>query len=357
MGGFPQHGPPHFGHPHFGHPHFGWGPPHFGHPHFGHPHFGWGPPHGPWHHWQALTNETEPGADVAAAALVKSSSNLSSSNLSELVNFPPMGGFPQHGPPHFGHPHFGHPHFGWGPPHFGHPHFGHPHFGWGPPHGPWHHWQALTNETEQLADACEEVGDCCNAEGYGEMAPASVEAMMAMLNASAQSPIKSFFDLGSGIGRIVMHIAVKGYANLSTGVEMNKARHAFAAELAQAALPQGMPHAAGAVGEASNHSVASGVQLLQGDMLGANLTSATVLYMNPACLSCSTKRRLVQKILEECQDLRYILTTYPLPGIAGSDAFVELKTESLSPMIGYDWQIPVTLYEKKASAGRKHLRR
>merc|ERR1712066_423632 len=117
------------GHPHFGHPHF-WGPPHFGHPHFGHPHFGWGPPHGPWHQWQALTNETELGADVAAAALVKSSSNLSSSNLSELVNFPPMGGFPQHGPPHFGHPHFGHPHF-WG----------------GPPHGPWHQWQALTNET------------------------------------------------------------------------------------------------------------------------------------------------------------------------------------------------------------------
>merc|ERR1712084_174976 len=111
------------------------------------------------HHWQALTNETEQGADVAAAALVKSPSNLSSSNLSELVNFPPEHGFPQHGPPPF----FGHPHFGpggpGGPPHFwGGPHFGHPHFGpGGPPHfwgGPHfgHHWQALTNETEQGAD-------------------------------------------------------------------------------------------------------------------------------------------------------------------------------------------------------------
>merc|ERR1712039_1096156 len=137
---------------------------------------------------------------------------------------------------------------------------------------------------------------------------------------------------------------------------MNKARHAFASELAQAALPAGMPRVAGAVGE-GKQSVASGVQLLQGDMLGANLTSATVLYMNPACLSCSTKRRLVEKILDVCQNLRYILTTYPLPGIAGSDAFVELKTELLSPMIGYDWQVPVILYEKKASAVPKQLRR
>merc|ERR1712060_978926 len=333
MGGPPHHGPPH------------WGPPHHGPPHWGPPHHG--PPH--WHNWQALTNDTEQGADVgaAAAALVNGSSNLS-----ELVSWPPFGpphfgpwGPPHHGPPHFGPwgPPHGPPH--WGPPHHGPPHFGH----WGPPHGPPHfHFSQLPANTsfEVSADACEEAGDCCN-----------VEAMMAMLNASVQSPIKSFFDLGSGTGRLVMHIAVKGYAGLSTGVEMNKARHAFASELAQAALPAGMLYAAGAVGEVGNQSVASGVQLLQGDMLDANLTSATVLYMNPACLSCSTKRRLVEKILDECQHLRYILTTYPLPGIAGSDAFVELKTELLSPMIGYDWQIPVILYEKKASAGRKQLRR
>merc|ERR1712226_1502029 len=140
-----------------------------------------------------------------------------------------------------------------------------------------------------------------------------------------------------------------GYARLSTGVELNGARHAFATELAQSALPGEMPQVAQHVDASPAQALASGLQLLQGDMLGANLTSATVLYMNPACLSCSTKRRLVEKILEECQNLRYILTTYPLPGIAGSDAFVELKTELLSPMIGYDWQVPVILYEKKAS--------
>merc|ERR1712014_548888 len=81
----PEHGFPHFPHPGHGPHGWPWGGPHFGHPHVGHPHFGWGPPHFHGQHWEALTNETEQGADVAAAALEKSSSNLSSSNLSELV--------------------------------------------------------------------------------------------------------------------------------------------------------------------------------------------------------------------------------------------------------------------------------
>merc|ERR1712226_1510009 len=137
-----------------------------------------------------------------------------------------------------------------------------------------------------------------------------------------------------------------GYARLSTGVELNGARHAFATELAQSALPGEMPQVAKHVDASPAQALASGLQLLHGNMLNANLTSATVLYMNPACLSCSTKRQLVQKILQECPNLQFILTTYPLSGIADSDEFTELQTEFLSPMIGYEWQIPVGFYKR-----------
>merc|ERR1712187_427318 len=83
---------------------------------------------------------------------------------------------------------------------------------------------------------------CCNAEGYGEMAPSSVERMAQLLNLSSTSPTASFFDLGSGVGRLVMHMAVRGYARLATGIELNSARHALAVELADAgALPEDMP--------------------------------------------------------------------------------------------------------------------
>merc|ERR1712187_1003277 len=83
----------------------------------------------------------------------------------------------------------------------------------------------------------------------------------------------------------------------------------------------------------------TGVHLYHGNMLDANISTATVLYMNPACLSCSTKRQLLQ----------YILTTSPLPGLAESGEFREVHTELLSPMIGYEWKVPVTLFQRLRS--------
>jgi len=202
------------------------------------------------------------------------------------------------------------------------------------------------------------AGQCCNAEGYGEMAPASVERMAALLGISSETPTESFFDLGSGTGRLVMHMAVKGYARLVTGVELNGARHAFAIELAASALPQGTPLAYGNVTDSGVVGVEpAGVQLFHGNMLDANISAATVLYMNPACLSCSTKRQLLHKVLHESVRLQYILTTSPLPGLVESGEFGELHTELLSPMIGYEWQVPVTLYQRLTPPLQSGLRR
>lgn len=182
------------------------------------------------------------------------------------------------------------------------------------------------------------------------MAPASVERMAALLGVTNTTPTESFFDLGSGTGRLVMHMAVKGYARLATGVELNGGRHAFAVELAASALPQGMPLAAGNVTDSSAAGAEPvGVHLYHGNMLDANISTATVLYMNPACLSCSTKRQLLQKVLRESVQLQYILTTSPLPGLAESGEFTEVHTELLSPMIGYEWKVPVTLFQRLRS--------
>merc|ERR1712087_1083951 len=113
------------------------------------------------------------------------------------------------------------------------------------------------------------------------------------------------------------------------------------------ALPQGMPFAAGNVTDSSALGVEPlGVRLFHGNMLDADISTATVLYMNPACLSCSTKRQLLHKVLVESVRLQYILTTSPLPGLEESGEFGVLHTELLSPMIGYEWQVPVTLYRR-----------
>merc|ERR1712203_644192 len=108
-----------------------------------------------------------------------------------------------------------------------------------------------------------------------------------------------------------------------------------------------MARASGALNETELGTLPlSGVHLLHGNMLDANISTATVLYMNPACLSCTTKRQLLHKVLVESVRLQYILTTSPLPGLEESGEFGVLHTELLSPMIGYEWQVPVTLYQR-----------
>merc|ERR1711988_1263433 len=133
-----------------------------------------------------------------------------------------------------------------------------------------------------LLDACqlsEASEKCCNAEGYGEMAPGAVEAIAAWFNLSA-TPTQNFFDLGSGAGRLVLHMIVKGYARAATGIELNMGRHSLAVELAQRVLPEHLPMHFGLANASGGKTPSVGATFLQGDMLSANLSSASMLYLN-----------------------------------------------------------------------------
>jgi len=198
---------------------------------------------------------------------------------------------------------------------------------------------------QNASDDCESQAPsaCCNVEGYGEMAPEAVEAIAALLQLSDQ-PVSSFFDLGSGVGKLVLHMAVKGYARLSSGVELNTARHALAVELAERVLPNTTQFTSAAL-PFHGDLPSEGVNLMQGDMLQANFSSASMLYLNPPCLPCPVRQKLVQKIIAECS-AKYVVTTLPLPSLVRSSAYVEEVTEVLQPMQGYSWSIPITIYRR-----------
>lgn len=173
------------------------------------------------------------------------------------------------------------------------------------------------------------------------MSPEAVEAMAALLQLF-DKPVDSFFDLGSGVGKLVLHMAVRGYARLSSGVELNTARHALAEDLAKRVLPN-TTQLNSVVLPFHGELPARGVNLLQGDMLQANFSSASMLYLNPPCLPCPVRQKLVQKILAE-SSAEYVVTTLPLPSLVHNGTYVEEVTEVLRPMQGYSWSIPVTIY-------------
>lgn len=176
------------------------------------------------------------------------------------------------------------------------------------------------------------------------MAPGAVEAIAAWFNLSA-TPTDNFFDLGSGAGRLVLHMMVKGYARAATGIELNTGRHSLAMELAQRVLPEHLPVNSGLANASSGKSTYVGATFLQGDMLSANLSSATMLYLNPPCLPCEVQQKLMLKILNEC-NAKYVITSTPLDGLLKSGAYIEEHDELLKPMIGYNWSIPVAIYRR-----------
>eukprot|EP00933_Yihiella_yeosuensis_P015995 TRINITY_DN137_c0_g1_i6.p1 TRINITY_DN137_c0_g1~~TRINITY_DN137_c0_g1_i6.p1 ORF type:complete len:363 (+),score=56.19 TRINITY_DN137_c0_g1_i6:75-1163(+) len=298
--------------------------------------------------WVGLLSDPELKKSVVEELLLQAnltSTDVNMSNSSDVLlalsSFDPWNPWAWHH--HHGFNPWGpHGHHGWGP----HGHHGH--------HGHWRLLRGAANRSSNgsgsfkgSSDGSEasdcEVSDCCNAEGYGEMAPEAVEALALYLNLST-SPTDSFFDLGSGAGRLVLHMAVRGFARSSTGVELNSGRHALAVNLSKHVLPEDMSVTSGVV--SSTNSVSeSGVTLLHGDMLLANISSATLLYLNPPCLPCEVQRRLTAKILQESH-AQHIVTSAALNGLIASGQFVEERTEFFRPMIGYTWEIPFFVYRR-----------
>ena len=79
----------------------------------------------------------------------------------------------------------------------------------------------------------EEIDETGGHEGYGELTPPAVTALLRLVPLSADD---AFFDLGSGAGVVVTQLALLGFR--AVGIELSPTRHAVAvAALAQVPVP------------------------------------------------------------------------------------------------------------------------
>lgn len=108
---------------------------------------------------------------------------------------------------------------------------------------------------------------CCEPDGYGELSRHSVDTLFQTMGITSASPTGAFFDLGSGVGKIVMHSAIAGFAKHAVGIELNDGRHRAALSLLETV-------------RAENPQAAEAITLLNADMLEVDLSKATVLYLN-----------------------------------------------------------------------------
>jgi riboflavin synthase len=139
------------------------------------------------------------------------------------------------------------------------------------------------------------------ASAYGEILPGSAARLLGWLALTEDDVL---YDLGSGVGKLVLQAACTTPVGRAVGVELSEFRHAAAEELLAALLARLEPAAAAAL--------RARVELRKGDLRQADLPDATVVYAG----STSYPDPLLAALAERARSaprLRALISTRPLP--------------------------------------------
>lgn len=127
---------------------------------------------------------------------------------------------------------------------------------------------------------------------YGEITPAGLGHLLDHLSLG---PDDVFYDLGSGIGKVVLQTALTHSLRGCTGIEAATSRHAIATRVLRRARRQGLIRG-------------RRCRFLCGDFMEVDLARATVLYTCSTGFSASFMERLVDKLTQLRTGARLVTT-------------------------------------------------
>lgn len=116
---------------------------------------------------------------------------------------------------------------------------------------------------------------------YGELGLAASEHLLDALAPTADSVL---WDLGSGLGKLVLMAALRGPWQRAVGVELSPERAARAAEVLSVARAQGL------------HEITARAKLLKGDFMKKRMAGATHVYACSTAFPEPLMRRLSDKL-------------------------------------------------------------
>lgn len=115
---------------------------------------------------------------------------------------------------------------------------------------------------------------------YGELMPTATVRLLAQLDLSRRDVL---FDLGAGVGKLILLAAMITPVGRAYGIELSPSRVARGQQALRAARARRIPGARRA-------------ELIQGDMLRCELDAATVIYTCSTAFSTVFMRRLVDRL-------------------------------------------------------------
>jgi hypothetical protein len=144
---------------------------------------------------------------------------------------------------------------------------------------------------------------------YGELMPTATARMLAALELGRDDV---FFDLGAGVGKVVLLAALLTEVGQAVGVELASRRVALGCRVLDEARRE-------------QHPGADRAALIEADMLRCELEAATVIYTCSTAFSSTFMRRLVRRLAT----LPKLRTFVSLQDIDDHPAFELVDTLSL----------------------------
>ncbi|MGY8749450.1 MAG: hypothetical protein ACKVHR_15500 [Pirellulales bacterium] len=117
---------------------------------------------------------------------------------------------------------------------------------------------------------------------YGELTPRGVQRLLSYLQLTEDDV---FYDLGSGVGKVVLQVGMAVPVRKCVGIEMVQSRCRAAQRVLRAAQSEGLIQ--------SNRTL-----FRKGSFLDSNLSDATVIYLCSTCYSSHLMKMIVRKIKE-----------------------------------------------------------
>jgi len=131
---------------------------------------------------------------------------------------------------------------------------------------------------------------------YGEIKYQALSSLLANLHLSASDV---FFDLGSGVGKVILYTALFTPVKKAVGIELSQTRH----EHAQQALSNAKTLTNNSLGRC---------QLINGDLMTADLSAATIIYTCSTAFSLAFMRKVTARLRDFDHHYR-LVTLQELP--------------------------------------------
>jgi len=138
---------------------------------------------------------------------------------------------------------------------------------------------------------------------YGELTPAGVDRLLQAITPPL-GPGDVFYDLGSGIGKICVHLCLGSAVGRVAGIELSSSRCHQAGQALEA-LRRTDPSILGAGG--------GRLEFIEADFLRCPLTDATVIYLCSLSYSAPLMKELARKMNTECPELRLVIAATAFP--------------------------------------------